>query len=169
MTSQARKKFIILAAGLFFICIYVKAQRLVFLYGHALYGAPVEKSFKEGYNTGLGVEAGAGAGWKKTFIVGTVGYTNFFNEGGNPAGDLHYIPVKGGIRQYIFLKNLYIHGDLGIGNIKNKIESATRFSGDIGAGVKFTGFEAQLDYNTITGKSPAASWIEIKAGFSIGL
>jgi hypothetical protein len=169
MISKAPKKWAILAAALFFTCINVKAQHLVFLYGHAIYGTPVEKSFKDGYNTGIGVEAGAGVGWKKTFIVGTVGFTNFFHESGNPAGDFRYVPVKGGIRQYIFLKNIYVHGDLGLGNIKTKEGSDSRFSGDIGAGVKFTGFEAQLDYNTITGKSPAASWIEFKAGFAIGL
>jgi opacity protein-like surface antigen len=176
MAQLLRKKMI----RLLFVSIMVfastsllKAQHLVLIYAHALYDAPLDKNFKENYNSGFGVEGGAGIGWKKTFLIGTVGYTNFFHKDEAEGGDLHYVPVKIGLRQYVFLKNIYIHGDLGLGTIKNKVYSDTRFSGDIGAGVKFVGFEVQLDYDGFTRKEPEtsgySSWIGIKAGFALGL
>ena len=66
---------------------------------------------------------------------------------------------------------IYIHGDLGVGKIKNKVMSHSRFSGNIGAGLKFAGFEAELVYDGFTRENPSgyASWIGIKAGISIGL
>jgi len=147
------------------------AQHLVFIYAHALYAAPVDKNFKNNYTSGLGLEGGAAIGWNKTFLVGTIGYSNFFHESENLGGDLHYVPFKAGLRQYIFLKDLYIHGDLGIGKLNDKIGSDTQFSGDIGAGIKFAGLEVQLDYDGFTRSDPSgyASWIGIKAGFNIGL
>ena len=151
-----------------------QAQRLVFLYAHALYASPLDKNFNDNFNSGIGVEGGAAIGWGKTFLVGTVGYTKFFDNSKNTTGSISYIPMKLGLRQYIVSKFVYVHGDLGIGRIKNDIyNNESRFSGDIGAGVKFTTFEVQLDYDGFTRKSPDpsgyASWIGIKAGFNIGL
>lgn len=172
MAQNTKKKFftlLIIATLLFPMGLH--AQRLFFIYGHGLYAMPVDKNFKEGYSSGIGAEAGAALGWNKTFIVGTIGYTSFFDKDNNPAGKTSYVPLKAGLRQYVFLKMIYLHGDLGIGNIKNDLTTDTRFSGDIGAGVKFGGFEAQLDYDGFTRKDPSgyASWIGIKAGFNIGL
>jgi hypothetical protein len=57
--------------------------------------------------------------------------------------------------------------------VKNDLYDYSPFSGDVGVGVKFAAFEAQLDYDGFTRKSPEpsgyASWIGIKAGFNLGL
>ncbi len=147
------------------------AQHLVFLFGHAVYATPTDKNLKEGYNTGLGAEAGAGVGWNKTFLQATIGYSHFFKQGDNSAGDISIVPFKAGLRQYVFSKMIYVHGDLGMDKIADKITSEGRFSGDIGAGIKFAGFEVQLDYDGYTRSNPSgfASWIGFKAGFAIGL
>jgi hypothetical protein len=173
MIRTTRKKILLLMIfTLLFISVNrLYAQHLLFIYGHALYATPVDKNFKNNYTSGLGVEGGAGIGWNKTFLVGTIGYSNFFHESGNVGGDLHYVPFKAGLRQYIFLKQFYIHGDLGLGKLNDKTGSASEFSGDIGAGIKFAGFEVQLDYDGFTRSDPSgyASWLGIKAGFNIGL
>ena len=173
MTPSLKLK-ISLLLSLFFclaFCTRSSAQRLFFIYAHALYATPVDKNFKDGYNSGLGVEGGAAVGWGKTFIVGTIGYTSFSDKDGNPAGNTSFVPVKIGLRQFVFSKLIYVHGDLGIGKIKNDLTTDSRFSGDIGAGVKLAGFEVQLDYDGFSRKGPSgyASWIALKAGFHIGL
>ena len=173
MTPSLKMK-ISLLLSLFFclaFCTRSSAQRLFFIYAHALFATPVDKNFKDGYNSGLGVEGGAAVGWGKTFIVGTIGYTSFSDKDGNPAGNTSFVPVKIGLRQFVFSKLIYVHGDLGVGKIKNDLTTDSRFSGDIGAGVKLAGFEVQLDYDGFSRKDPSgyASWIALKAGFHIGL
>ena len=149
------------------------AQKLVFLFGHGIYATPLDKNFKDGYNYGLGIEGGAGLGWGKTFIIGTSGFTEFKSADGNMLGHIVLIPVKLGLRQYVFSKLIYLHGDLGIMNIKykNASTSESKFSSDFGVGVKLTAFEVQLDYDGFSRSDPSgyASWIGIKAGFAIGL
>jgi len=176
MTPFAKKQLIVLLlTGCFSgIVPQVKAQRLFFIYAHGLYASPVDKNFKNGYNSGPGIEGGAAIGWGKTFIVGTVGYTSFSDKDNNTTGSTKYVPVKLGLRQYIFLKKIYVHGDLGIGRIKNNLyNNQSRFSGDVGVGAKLAGFEVQLDYDGFTRKSPEpsgySSWIGVKAGFNFGL
>lgn len=175
MTAFAKRQVLFLLLS-FILCSTAQkllAQKLFFLYAHGVYANPVDKNFKDGYHAGLGVEAGAAIGWNKTFIVGTAGYTSFSDKDNNATGNISYAPVKIGIRQYVFSKFIYVHGDLGIGKIKNDVLDDTRLSGNIGAGVKLAGFEVQLDYDGFIRKSPEASgyasWIGIKAGFNLGL
>lgn len=148
------------------------AQRLFFIYGHALYAQPSGNNFGDATKGGIGGEVGAGIGWKKTFIVGTTGYTLFFNKDSYTSGNITYVPVKLGVRQYLVKKLVFLHADAGVGKIKISDESSSRFSGDFGAGVKFAGFELQLDYDGFASKSPEPSgynsWIGFKAGFNIG-
>ena len=155
------------------VCNAAHAQKLFFLFGHALYASPVEKDFKDAYKYGIGAEGGTGIGWKKTFITGTIGYTSFTAETSNVAGKINSIPIKIGLRHYLLEKLLYVHGDLGIASVKNEIMSSaqTKFSGDIGTGVKLGGFEVQLDFAGFSRKDPSGynSWIALKAGFAIGL
>jgi hypothetical protein len=173
MTLLIRKKMMgfFIAAILVAYCNNLHAQHLVLLFGHGIYAAPEDKNLKNGYNTGLGAEAGAGIGRNKTFIVATIGYSHFFKENSNPAGDVSVVPLKAGLRQYVFSKLIYIHGDLGVDKITNKISSDSHFSGDIGAGIKFGIFELQLDYDGYTRDDPAgfSSWVGFKAGFAFGL
>jgi len=149
------------------------AQKLFFLFGHALYASPLEKEFKDTYKYGIGAEGGAGIGWKKTFITGTIGYTSFTAETSNVAGKVNSIPIKIGLRHYLLEKLLYVHGDIGIASIKDEIMSSaqTKFSGDIGTGLKIGGLEVQLDFDGFSRANPSGynSWIALKAGFAIGL
>jgi hypothetical protein len=81
------------------------------------------------------------------------------------------VPVKVGVRRYVFAKMLFLHGDLGAGFIKeNKIDySATKVTGDIGVGLKLAGLELLADYDGFIGNNPSGSWFALKAGFSFGL
>jgi hypothetical protein len=148
------------------------AQKLVFVFGHGAYNNPADAQLNNAYKAGIGAEAGLGIGWKKTFIVGTVGYNSFGAAGNNSAGALTVVPFKAGIRQYIIGKLVYLHGDMGIANIKNKYTDATqKFTADAGAGVKLGPLEIQMDYEGFTRSNPGgfASWVGIKAGLAIGL
>lgn len=176
MISIVRKpvKYLVLMCLLFCVCKNVQAQKLVFLYAHGLYANPLDKNFNNNYNSGIGVEGGAGLGWGKTFLVATIGYSSFSGSDKNTYGRVKYVPMKLGLRQYIFSKMIYLHGDLGIGRIKNDLyNNQSRFSGDFGAGVKFAGFEVQVDYDGFTRNTPEpsgySSWIALKAGFNLGL
>lgn len=148
------------------------AQKLIFLFGHAVYSAPAGSSFKDAYKFGAGGEAGIGVGLLgKTFLTGTVGFSDFVHSSSNDGGNLTYVPVKLGIRHYLFAKLLFIHGDIGAGHFKeNKIDySATRAVGDLGAGLKLGPFEVLADYDGIFGNNPSGSWVSLKAGFNFGL
>jgi hypothetical protein len=180
MARSLKKILVLLTLAFVFSCGNLYAQHVGFIFGHALYAGPLDKNFSNNYNAGLGVEGGGGIGWNKTFLVGTIGYTNFFHKNVNTfdsvgpyasGTDFHFIPVKVGLRQYIFLKTIYVHGDVGLGSISNSSTTDSRFSGDIGAGFKFLHFEVQVDYDGFTRKQPSgyASWIGVKAGFEFGL
>lgn len=110
----------------------------------------------------------------KTFLTGTIGYSKFQHAVLNTAGGISYVPLKIGLRHYIFAKMLYIHADAGLGIISstgNSSNGITKFSGDFGAGVKFGFFELQADYDGFNASNPAsyASWVGIKTGFNVGL
>ncbi|MGI8950411.1 MAG: hypothetical protein ACR2FN_02390 [Chitinophagaceae bacterium] len=162
--------FIILS----FVTNNIEAQKLVFLYGHGLFATPLDQSSKNRYNYGLGAEAGVGLGMKKTFFVGSIGYTSF-NAKGNFVpfiGDHEsYIPLKIGIRQYLPLKVIFLDGNLGLGFVNNKQDnSTTRFAFDVGGGVKFAGFEAGINWDNFREITPKgwSSWLAFKAGYRIG-
>lgn len=166
------KKIILFACLSFFATQPVVAQKLVFLFGHVAYNKPVESTFKDNYNLGLGAEVGAGIGWNKTFITGTLGINYFRHTDNNQSGNVFAYPVKLGLRQYLIGKTLYLHGDAGIQNVRYE-DGATNgcFSADAGIGAKFLGIEVQFDYDGYKRPySPGyASWIGIKAGYSLGL
>jgi hypothetical protein len=150
------------------------AQRLIFFFGHVVYSAPVDTYFSHNYSSGLGVEGGLGLGTNRTFLMGTVGYSSFSAFSSNPYGKLSFIPVKAGIRHYLLVgKILFVNADLGIGIIKNGLYNGSRFSGDIGLGVKLGPLEVMADYDGYANSSGEAtgysSWIGIKAGMTFGL
>lgn len=148
------------------------AQRLFFIFGHALYNSPVQSDLKNNYNYGLGAEAGAGIGANKTFLTATVGYGIFNSKNGNAAGNLTYVPAKLGIRQYIVGKLVFLNANAGLVNLKpNKGDSQSRFTADAGVGIKVAGIDLGINYDGYAGKDPSgwASWVSFKAGFNIGL
>jgi len=151
----------------------VQAQKLFFLFAHGQYASPVQNNFRNNYNYGAGAEGGAGLGFGKTFVIGTVGYTLFNAAAKSEAGNLTYIPVKIGLRHYILPGNLlFIHADAGMATIKIKGDgSSSRFTGDVGAGVKLGPLEAGVAYNGFSQSDPSgyASWLEFKVGWRMGL
>jgi hypothetical protein len=148
----------------------VKAQKLVFVFAHAEYASPVGK-LRNANNAGLGVEAGVGVGTGKTFLTGTVGTTWLATNkraGSTTQGGLKYTPYKLGLRRYVFLKNVFVKADAGLATVKiidTDIKSSN-FTTSFGAGVKFTAFEAVVDYNSV---GSYGSWFGLKVGLAIGL
>lgn len=149
------------------------AQKLVFLFGHVLYAVPVDQYFEKNYSYGLGVEGGIGLGTGRTFIVGTIGYSSFTAFSSNPYGKLSFVPLKVGIRHYLFVgKLLFVNADAGLGIVQNQLYNGSRFSADIGLGVKLGPIEVMADYDgyaNTSGASGYSSWIGIKAGMTFGL
>ena len=150
-----------------------RAQKLIFLFGHVVYSAPVDTYFAHNYSCGIGVEGGLGFGTNRTFLMGTIGYSNFSAYSENPYGKLSFIPVKVGIRHYLLVgKLLFLNADAGVGILKNGLYNGSRFSADIGLGVKLGPFEVMADYdgysNSSSETSGYSSWIGIKAGMTFG-
>jgi len=147
------------------------AQRVALLFAHGIYASPLQNDFKNNYKAGFGAEAGGGIGWNKTFLIATIGYTSFGQTGTNTSGNISVIPVKGGLRHYLIGRLLYLHGDLGVALVKDKVYNESLFSGDLGVGVKLAGLELQADYDGFSQRNHGgfASWIGLKAGFSFGL
>ena len=151
-----------------------QAQKLFFVFAHGQYATPVQTSFKNDYNFGLGAEAGVGIGFgTKTFLTGTVGYT-VFDAKSDEVKNITYVPMKVGLRRYFLPANLiFIHADAGVGHIKDKTtnSSYSRFTADVGAGVKLGPFEVGVAYDGFSrdGSSGYASWLAFKAGWRFGL
>lgn len=168
------KKGILLAMAFLLIAgtyNYTHAQKLVFLFAHGQYASPVQNSFKNDYNFGLGGEAGVGIGTGKTFFTGTVGYMVF--NGTGEAGNITFVPMKVGLRRYFLPMNLlFINVDAGVGHIKDKTtnSSYSRFTGDVGAGAKLGPFEIGVAYDGFSRDGGGyASWLGFKAGWRFGL
>jgi len=153
----------------------VHAQKLFFVFAHGQYASPSQTNFKNNYNFGAGGEVGAGIGAGKTFFTGTIGYT-VFDAKPQPEASTHnlvYVPMKLGIRRYFFpAKLLFVHADAGVANIKIKgADSHTRFTSDVGAGVKLGPLEAGVAYEGFSQGDPSgfASWIGFKLGWRFGI
>lgn len=168
-TLFMKKITLLLLVATIFCFGQAKAQKLVFLFGHAEYISPMGE-LKDSHKGGVGVEGGVGLGKSKTFFTLTTGYSwikKQNNTAGEATGDLVHSSLKLGIRRYIVLKNVFIKGDVGYASIKPIEMDVTRhFTAVVGAGVKFAGFEVLADYTTVTAWG---SWIGVKAGFAIGL
>jgi hypothetical protein len=151
-----------------------QAQKLFFVFAHGQYATPVQTSFKNDYNFGLGAEAGVGIGFgTKTFLTGTVGYT-VFDAKSKELSNITYVPMKVGLRRYFLPANLiFIHADAGVGHIKDKTDNSSysRFTADVGAGVKLGPLEVGVAYDGFSrsGSSGYASWLAFKAGWRLGL
>ena len=148
-----------------------QAQKLFFIFAHGQYSSPLQNTFKDNYNYGLGGEAGIGIGPGKTKITGTVGYHFFNSPAGHEASDLTVVPMKLGIRRYILPANLiYLHADAGVANIKeNGSERTSGFTADVGAGVKLGPLEVGIAYDGFNYQDAFRSFIAFKAGWRLGL
>lgn len=150
----------------------VQAQKIFFAFAHGQYASPVQNSFKADYNYGAGAEGGAGVKvGKKTFLTGTVGYM-VFNSPSKDLGNITYIPMKVGVRKYFLPTNLlFVHTDAGVGQIKDKTTNSTssRFSADVGGGVKLGPFEMGIAFDGFVRNGGFASWVGFKAGWRFGI
>jgi len=154
--------------------ISASAQRLIFFFGHVIYSAPVDTYFSHNYSSGIGVEGGLGLGTNRTFLMGTIGYSSFSAYDENPYGKLSFVPIKVGIRHYLLVgKILFVNADGGLAVVQNGLYKGSRFSGDIGVGVKLGPFEIMADYdgyaNSPSETTGYSSWIGLKAGMTLGL
>lgn len=171
------QKILSLLAFLFLVYTQAHAQKLFFGFGHVVYAQPSGKALSAQYAGGVGGEIGAGVKIiNKTYATGTLGYTYFFDKANlaQQPGDLHYVPVRLGIRQGLLPMNiLFAHADFGTASVKNKLTDGTRFTGSVGVGAKLTTFDLSLDYEFFgrkkTDPAGANSWIGFKAGFRLGL
>ncbi|OQP46926.1 hypothetical protein A4H97_05245 [Niastella yeongjuensis] len=150
-----------------------QAQKLFFIFAHGQYASPMQASFKHDYDFGLGAEAGVGIGFgSKTFLTGTIGYS-VFKAQIKELGNVTFVPMKLGFRRYFLPANLlFIHADAGVAHIKDKTTNATssRFSGDVGAGIKLGPFEVGVAYDGFAREEAGyASWLAFKAGWRFGL
>lgn len=169
-SNYCMKQIIILVFITTVVCMNkVNAQSLVFAFGHAEYISALG-DLKDTHNKGAGIEGGLGLGANKTFVTATIGYAWIQaqdNAAGDKIGNLVYSSTKLGVRHYVFRKNIFLKGDLGLGKVKPENDHTTsHFTGVIGAGVKFSGFEVVADYTTVT---TWGSWFSLKAGFTFGL
>lgn len=146
----------------------VKAQRLVFIYGHGQYNLPVSDNMSNAYQYGLGAQAGVGVGLGSSFFVGTLGYQNF--KGNNGIPNLQLTTAKLGIRKTMLLKRVFVQLNGGYGNLKAKGASSTDgvFVGDIVIGAKLAGIELSGSYEGFS-QNGWNSWFGLKAGFHFGL
>jgi hypothetical protein len=113
--------------------------------GNVQYAQP-NGTFKQSYNYGLGAEAFGGVGFGKTFVVGTMGISHF-KAGNRTVNNITYTPVKGGIRQFIIGRQVFVNADIGVAKVKTNELSESRFTRGIGAGVRLLGLEASINYD----------------------
>lgn len=113
--------------------------------GNLQYAKP-SGDFRNTHNYGLGAEAFAGVGLGKTFLVGTIGISSFHSTV-NEVGNITYIPMKLGVRQFLFGRTLFVNADLGSGKVKVNGNSDKRFLVGFGAGARFLGVEAQVYFD----------------------
>lgn len=152
----------------------LKAQPKINVYIHLIGLDPLESNLRWGYKYGAGGEGSLGLALSKhTVVTGTLGYTLFKHSDNYVHDGITYVPVKLGVRQYLFAKKLFAHADAGLGIVSLVDEPGNKahFSGDLGMGIKFSRFEILVDYDGFTESTPDryASWVAIKAGFSFGL
>ena len=140
------------------------------LFVHALYASALDKTSSDYYNGGLGAVGGVTFGSARTRLVGSIGYTNFFGKSSIP--DLHYIPLKLGVREFLpfTLRKVFLQGDLGAGFLSDKASAntTTSFAADIGAGVHLAGFEAALMFDGFHQPDNWSTWVNFELGFNLG-
>jgi len=155
-------------------CGRLNAQAPIYIFIHLIGLDPIESNLKYNYKYGAGGEGSLGLGLgKHTVLTGTLGYTLFKHSDNYKHDGITYVPVKIGVRQYLFAKKLFAHTDIGLGivSLPDAPGNETHFSGDVGLGIKLSRFEILVDYDGFTQSGPDryASWVAIKAGFSFGL
>lgn len=137
---------------------------------NAFYASP-QGDLENAYKGGAGGEIKGGVGLGKTYLVATLGVAAFATRSGNNTGTLTVKPIKVGIKQYFLMKRIFVNGDVGVALLKNKNISESRFSSDIGAGVRLAGMELSIYYDNwknISGNDFSNN-VQFKAGYNFTL
>lgn len=178
---KSKLTLLFLSAGLCLAATNLKAQRLFFIFGHLQYNSPSGGNFRDAYKFGLGAEAGAGLGWGRTFLTGTIGYDRYKVEDAYKAKrpearDLSLTPVKLGIRQYILAKKIYLKADGGVAFANNNDQKKSCATWDAGVGLKLGILDLGVDYGAtnfalsgFTNTSQNIPAFQFKAGLAFGL
>jgi hypothetical protein len=144
----------------------------VLAFGNFTYGSPSSTDFKNISNYGTGYELGAGFGFGKTMLIGSIGQINYHLPQQSIGGvilfekeDYKITPIKVGLRRYLLL-GLFLNGNLGIA-ISN---SKSHFLYEAGAGYKLGFFEIGAAYTSYKLSSNLnTSAFLFKAGLAIKL
>lgn len=164
-----KKQFLFLALLLLGTVTSTQAQRLFYILGNAQYGNPTGNA-NGVYRSNIGVNAGAGVGLLgKTFFQATVGYNRLTGEGNVPNANV--TKIMGGIRQFVFLRKIFIQGNIGNASVSSNGNSGSRLAFDAGVGAKLLGIEGSLNYEHLAQKDnqPSLGFITLRAGFNLGL
>ncbi len=90
---------ILLIAGLYN---GVQAQKLFFAFAHGQYASPVQTSFKNDYNYGVGAEGGVGIGFGSEDIPHRYGWLYGIQFPVERTGQYHFCSHEGRIAQIFF-------------------------------------------------------------------
>ena len=145
-------------------------------FSNVMYASPTSYPFNVISKYGVGYELGAGIGFGKTMLIGSVGRMTYdidersFGSGSGLIfdqtyhGKLNITPLKLGVRRYLLL-GLFVNGNLGIAMREN---SANYFLYEAGAGYKLGFFEVGAAYTgySHSKNTPMNSFL-FKAGLAI--
>jgi hypothetical protein len=136
----------------------------------AAFAQPMDH-LKEGFKYGVGGDVYGGVGWGKTYLVATAGYRAFLEDVQFDAKALSYVPVKLGIRQYVFSRRLYIQGNAGMASVGYRNETETAFTYDIGGGIRLAGFEIAAFFDAFKPKNATvySTSVNGRIGYSFSL
>lgn len=143
------------------------------LFGNLAYASPNNDALKNNYSGGLAGELGAGLGLGKTMLVGSLGYQVYKSRSGVSTGNLRVLPVKVGIRQYVFGPLFAVaNAGVAIQTYSNVENSGNTFLYELGAGLKLLSL-LELQLTTNGWKQPNApassNALLFKVGWSVRL
>ena len=139
--------------------------------GNVFYAQP-QDDLKNSYKQGFGLELKAGVGLGKTYLIATLGYTGYTPQSSS-VSKLSNQQMKVGIKQYFLAKRLFVNGDIGVSYLDTgkRAPVITRFTSDIGAGVRLFGIEASIYYdawNKLSGEGTSKT-MQFKLGYNFTL
>jgi hypothetical protein len=166
------------ASVIFLVCLVTVTGKAQIKRPHLLVAANVsyfnpQGNFADKYKLGAGGEISGGIGVDKTFLVATLGTSTFFANNKTDANKLIIKPVKIGIRHFFLAKRLFINGDLGMANAKDKTTgvSHNQFTRGVGAGVRLFGLEGGLYYGgwKSINETGFSNSVQVKIGWGMTL
>ncbi|MES2006265.1 MAG: hypothetical protein V4450_17230 [Bacteroidota bacterium] len=160
--------FILIAANVIFIRVSAQLPKAL-VFGNVSYASPLNTSFKNFCNYGIGYELGGGIGLGKTLLIGSVGQMRYHLPKQTAGGvvlfeeeNLNVTPVKIGIRRYLLL-GLFLNANMGIAIQQSK----SPFLYEAGAGYKLGFLEIGAAYTGYKVGGLTNNSLLVKAGLAI--